>query len=110
MGPDGRLAYDLVVRHGSKKSVVYTRPESAHGLQMQGPEAALEAAMARERPGKEEEEKELQRTKQAIEKELEKKSNAGRAQPQHREAEFVRYTPAKLVRNVYVLWLSMLNR
>ncbi|CDJ67394.1 GAMYB-binding protein, related [Eimeria necatrix] len=97
VGPDGRLAYDLVVRHGSKKTVVYTRPESAHGLQMQGPEAALEAAMARERPGKEEEEKELQRTKQAIEKELEKKSNAGRAQPQQREAEFVRYTPAKLV-------------
>lgn len=98
VGPDGRLAYDMVVRHGSQKAVVYTRPESAHGLHMKDPEAAAEAAAARELPSKEEEEKELQKTKNAIEKELERKSNAGRAQPQHREAEFVRYTPAKLVR------------
>ncbi|OEH75238.1 SNW/SKI-interacting protein A [Cyclospora cayetanensis] len=97
VGADGRLAYDMAVRHGSQKAVVYTRPESAHGLQSQGPEAAAEAAKARELPTKEEEEKELMRTKLAIEKELEKKSNAGRAQPQNREAEFVRYTPAKLV-------------
>ncbi|CDI80769.1 hypothetical protein, conserved [Eimeria acervulina] len=93
VGADGRLAYDLVVRHGSNKAVVYTGPESANGLQLQG----AAAAAAREIPGKEEEEKELLKTKQAIEKELEKKSNAGRAQPQHREAEFVRYTPAKMV-------------
>lgn len=98
VGPDGRLAYDMVVRQGSQKAVVYTRPESAHGLQMEGPEAAAKAAAAsRELPSKEEEEKELQKTKHAIEKELERKGNAGRAQPQHREAEFVRYTPSKLV-------------
>ncbi|KAL8456000.1 hypothetical protein Emag_000243 [Eimeria magna] len=96
VGPDGRLAYDMVVRQGSQKAVVYTRPDSAHGLQMQGPEARAKAALARELPSKEEEEKELQKTKLAIEKELERKSNAGRAQPQQREAEFVRYTPAKI--------------
>ncbi|KAL8427562.1 hypothetical protein ACSSS7_007647 [Eimeria intestinalis] len=96
VGPDGRLAYDMVVRQGSQKAVVYTRPESAHGLQLQGPEAAAKAALAGQLPSKEEEEKELQKTKLAIEKELEKKSNTGMAQPQHREAEFVRYTPAKV--------------
>ncbi|KAL8269362.1 hypothetical protein Esti_006725 [Eimeria stiedai] len=96
VGPDGRLAYDMVVRQGSQKAVVYTRPESAHGLQMQGAEAAAKATLARELPSKEEEAKELQRTKLAIEKELERKGNAGRQQPQQREAEFVRYTPAKM--------------
>ncbi|CDJ47765.1 hypothetical protein, conserved [Eimeria brunetti] len=118
LGADGRIAYDLVVRFGSNKAVVYTGPESANGLvhqqqqqqqqQQQGQgrgqeggggaaAAAAAAAAARKMPSKEEEEKELLKTKQAIEQKLEEKSNAGRAQPQHREAEFVRYTPAKMV-------------
>ncbi|CDJ30253.1 uncharacterized protein EMH_0005960 [Eimeria mitis] len=47
LGADGRLEYDLVVRQGSTKTVVYTRPENADGVQLQGAAAVAARQLPR---------------------------------------------------------------
>lgn len=88
LGADGKLAFDVVVKDRSNKAVVYTRPESAHGRQ-------VAAASERSRPDAAAQQDELRKTQQAIAKLLADRQAAAVPQAQKKEAQFIRYTPAK---------------
>ncbi|PFH38511.1 SKIP/SNW domain-containing protein [Besnoitia besnoiti] len=103
LGSDGRIAYDLVVRQGSDKKVVYSTPQAAEGVDSTVPVATTSSGIqivkrvGNAMPSTEEEEKEVARTKAALEAALEKKLGANKVKTKQDKAsaEFFRYTPAQ---------------
>ncbi|CBZ53512.1 conserved hypothetical protein [Neospora caninum Liverpool] len=103
LGGDGKIAYDVVVRQLSDKKVVYSTPQTADGIDTLRPVATTASGIqvvkrvANAMPSQEEEDKEIARTKAALEAALEQKLGANKVKTKQDKsgAEFYRYTPAQ---------------
>ncbi|PHJ21106.1 skip snw domain-containing protein [Cystoisospora suis] len=103
LGADGKLAYDVIIKQNSDKKMIYSTPEAAEGIDDNKVVVSTSSGIqvvkrvGNAMPSVEEEQKELERTKAALQAALEKKLGASQVKKacDRGAVEFYRYTPAQ---------------